>query len=395
MFASLAGQSRAWQSVRRSRAFTLVELLVVIAIIGILIALLLPAVQAAREAARRTQCSNNLKQLALGCLTFEDANKALPPSEITDCFAPWTVLIQPHIEQSAMYDNWDLTRQYYYQPPSAGGHLSVMYCPTRRSVGNAPSGGMFRTLSRNPPPTAPGPDGRGDYACNGGTFDATSPPTGATGGVVNLPNGWNGSFVKCALPNGSWPFTNPSGDVGTGATGSSMVAQTNALHPVSSWKCQLRMNDILDGTAHTFLLGEKFVPEGASRGVPGECGTVGGKVWTINNPSDPDCAFGGHETDGVIWNGDHGAIWKRVAGFANGTQQANGRYAIEWPILTNKHVKNPPPNYWNNFGSQHPGACQFAMVDGSVKAISPSLSIVVLNNLASRLDGRTIAAGSY
>jgi prepilin-type N-terminal cleavage/methylation domain-containing protein len=64
---------------RISRGFTLVELLVVIAIIGVLIALLLPAIQAARESARRMQCTNNMKQLGIGCLNFESAKKQLPP----------------------------------------------------------------------------------------------------------------------------------------------------------------------------------------------------------------------------------------------------------------------------------------------------------------------------
>jgi prepilin-type N-terminal cleavage/methylation domain-containing protein len=71
-------------SFRQRVAFTLVELLVVITIIGVLVALLLPAIQAARDAARRSQCSNNLKQLALGVLNFESSFKHLPPSAIVD-----------------------------------------------------------------------------------------------------------------------------------------------------------------------------------------------------------------------------------------------------------------------------------------------------------------------
>ncbi|MDZ7618093.1 MAG: DUF1559 domain-containing protein, partial [Patescibacteria group bacterium] len=96
------------------KAFTLVELLVVITIIGILISLLLPAVQSAREAARRMQCMNNLKQLALAIHGYHGVYQILPASKIqygTDSYThvlmPWTVAILPYVEQQALFDVWD------------------------------------------------------------------------------------------------------------------------------------------------------------------------------------------------------------------------------------------------------------------------------------------------
>ena len=95
------------------RGFTLVELLVVIAIIGILIALLLPAVQAAREAARRMQCTNNLKQLALACHNHHDTNGELPSGTMCDpsrgSFGfSWIAQVLPHIEMESLYDTCEV-----------------------------------------------------------------------------------------------------------------------------------------------------------------------------------------------------------------------------------------------------------------------------------------------
>ena len=90
------------------RGFTLVELLVVIAIIGILIALLLPAVQAAREAARRLQCSSNLKQIGVAMHVYHDTNNRLPPGSYACCWGNWMVAIFPYMELQEMFD------QYYH-----------------------------------------------------------------------------------------------------------------------------------------------------------------------------------------------------------------------------------------------------------------------------------------
>jgi len=136
----------------RPRAFTLVELLVVIAIIGILIALLLPAVQAAREAARRMQCSNNLKQIGLALHNYAASHQVFPPGTI--CYYPantnpdpwvdassstpgrhgtsWMVQILPFMEQAPLHDKWDFSKNVLGNAAVAMTDISDFYCPSRR-----------------------------------------------------------------------------------------------------------------------------------------------------------------------------------------------------------------------------------------------------------------------
>ena len=141
-------RSRSSRGLRTSRfGFTLVELLVVIAIIGILIALLLPAVQAAREAARRSQCLNHMKQAALALQNYHDVQKRFPPMAVPVWNSggynavggdfrhelwsgTWVTMTLPYMEQSALYDNYDMSLPSAAQPAITGAPIATLRCPS-------------------------------------------------------------------------------------------------------------------------------------------------------------------------------------------------------------------------------------------------------------------------
>jgi prepilin-type N-terminal cleavage/methylation domain-containing protein len=167
-------------------AFTLVELLVVIAIIGILVALLLPAIQAARESARRTKCQNNLKNIGLALHSYHDQAQKFPPAITqrnsaenpgTDgrLYANWAILILPHLEEGALHDSFNLEETDRITDGSGpglgnyderGAELEIMLCPSDQGHGNKFTGGVVNTSAG----TGAGNWARGNYGYNGFQF---------------------------------------------------------------------------------------------------------------------------------------------------------------------------------------------------------------------------------
>ncbi len=211
----------------RRLGFTLIELLVVIAIIGVLVALLLPAVQAARESARRMQCSNNLRQIGIATHTFHDSLGFLPPAFIGDNsdtphgWATWAALILPYIDGSNQYALWDVRYRVDQQPAAAvQTQIKTYICPSR----------PLPVLSISDFSAAGG--SLSDYAASFGTAANYTKSNGAI--IPNMP------FVALDS-NGNWMVT--------------------------KWEGQTRLADLTDGTSNTFLFGEKHIRPNSLRGL--------------------------------------------------------------------------------------------------------------------------------
>ena len=350
------------------RGFTLVELLVVIAIIGILVALLLPAIQAAREAARRTQCKNNVKQLALGCILHESANKYLPSGGWRDSYAPdpnrgyggnqpgsWYYSILAYIEEQTLRDlGKGLTNTMAAGTPFATASLQLhqtpvtaFNCPTRRASKlyiNQGGGPAWITAGVTVI--------KGDYAANAGDSQQTAgngftvqmwPTNGLTYAQIDAQQAWNDP--NCA------PVTTRQG------TGPQQYCQSGVM----GYHSELKLSQISDGTSNTYLLGEKYLFPAYYDSSVASGGGYG----------DNQSVYAGFE-----WDNERRAFQPLV----DGTDTTQTQPSQDTPGLdTNKSLYA--------FGSAHSAGLNMAMCDGSVQFLSYDIDPTTHRQIAVRNDG--------
>jgi prepilin-type N-terminal cleavage/methylation domain-containing protein/prepilin-type processing-associated H-X9-DG protein len=346
-------------SKRKRFAFTLVELLVVIAIIGILVALLLPAVQAAREAARRNQCKNNIKQVALGCILHVDTHKFFPsggwareyPADPNRGYGPdqpgsWQYNILTYIEEGALRElgsglaltdpDFRAATEKLHQTP-----VPMFSCPSRRPMRPYIIGTWGPMYAQTWIGALAGRSGviKSDYAANSGdarewdSLDMRRPSSYAQADGYQ----WTDTS-KCTPGDALYRF-----------------CQSGVMY----YRSDVKTSQIVDGTSHTYLVGEKY---------------AGAHLYESGTTfADNQDIYSGHEWD------NHRVAFQPGADFPEEYYQ---------PRQDTFGVDN-----YGAFGSAHSGGLNMAMCDGSVQTISYDIDPKNHRWLANRFDGQLDSLG--
>ena len=314
---------------QRRSAFTLVELLVVIAIIGILIALLLPAVQAVREAARRMHCANNIKQQSLAVMNYECAYQELPAGVSVPIRAMWSAFILPFMESSNVYDSIDFKAGFSDVSASNSNNIAMLsvsfpfiVCPSS----NVPEKQFDPLTGIDRSPSC-------YIACSSGLLDREA-----------------GDFPWAGMNAGD---THPASD---------------GVFYVNS---QTTLGDIPDGTSNTILLGE-VLPDQEISGIDASGVTQKADHWYV----------GSSELDSM-----------ESTKLANRTSSENSECLGSTAVPINSLLMGDQTTIDEKelaFGSRHPNGVNVGFVDGHVQFVAESINSKTWSIIGTRNDGEVL-----
>jgi prepilin-type N-terminal cleavage/methylation domain-containing protein/prepilin-type processing-associated H-X9-DG protein len=318
-----------------SAAFTLIELLVVIAIIGVLIALLLPAVQKVRAAAARAQCQNNLKQIGLACHNYHDTYQGFPPQN--NSVGLWVILLSPYLEQDPFYQQWlaTLTASVPRTAQTLGGPNSLQATVIKTLVCPADALPSPASTEIFPPGLSQSmPDG-----CYSG-LTSYGPNTGT--------RGWASYYDPPQIDDGVF-----------------RVLTTQAV----------RIADITDGASSTISFGEGYHGDPLWKTFADKC-----MYDPSINVDDMSQMAGWVFDDTVARNASVPINWQLMPSLVDGDFT---RWSTQCRDLQYKRL--------GAYGSGHVGGANVAFADGSVRFLRDNISLKTLQALSTRAGGEVIA----